>query len=634
MQPKTRTGKADRKVIGRRATPFVVGAGLVCIAALPAAAVEPWIMVEKTTFADADQSRGQGVTTDGVNWYFSGTNSLERTDGSFNTGLIVNPAIPNVLAIPSALSDAGLNHIGDIDYADGYLYISLDSSQRDPVSNEKYENPVFAIYNASDLTYTGQAFALNPPHGVHDIASWVAVDVKNGLGYGMAYENATELTVYNLADWSFKEYIPLSQTIDQAQGGKLLDGWMYFATDNDEKLIYRANVKTGEVELLGNLKIDGEQEVEGLSFRQTADGWTLNILNREENVDTGNTDIGFYSYLRPYGNALSGEIHASAKGALIEDGRLLRDAADGRLRSAYAAPGASAAPVSAYGEGGIAAAPATAGGLVIWSEALTLNGKADAAGYAAAFDHSTSGFLIGADAALGGWRVGLMTGFSATDFDVDARSSSGSSDNVYLGLYGGTEWGRLGFRTGASYAWHSIETKRDVVFPAFSERLSADYDAGSAQAFGELGYRIDVPHGALEPFAGLAYVHLDTDGFSETGGTTAALSSEDAETDTVFTTLGLRASTGFAVGDVKVTLRGMAGWQHAEGDVTPDARLTFGTGASFDSVGTPMAKNALVTEAGFDLALSPNASLGASYAGHLGDDTEGHTFKIGLDLKL
>src|SRR5690606_29763273 len=48
-------------------------------------------------------------------------------------------------------------------------------------------------------------------------------------------------------------------------------------------------------------------------------------------------------------DALSGEIHASARTALIEDSRFVRNAANDRVRAAFAAPGASTAPVQAYG---------------------------------------------------------------------------------------------------------------------------------------------------------------------------------------------------------------------------------------------------------------------------------------------
>jgi outer membrane autotransporter protein len=591
-------------------------------------------MVEKTTFAGADSSRGQGVTTDGTNWYFSGTNSLETANSSYNSQLVVNPAIPDSLKNPSVYSDIGLNHIGDIDYADGLLYISLDSSNRDPVTGGKYENPVFAIYDAKTMTFTGKAFALTTPNGIHDIASWVAVDAKNGVGYGMAYENANEIAVYNLSDWSFKEYIPLSQTIDQAQGGKIFNGWMYFSTDSDAKTIYRANLQTGEVEVLGNLKTLGEQEVEGLAFKETKDGWSMYILNREENTETDDTDIGFYRYLRPYGNALSGEIHADIKGAFIEDSRYPREAANRRIRSAFDVVATPQASTAVYDEKGLHAAPGNADGLVIWTEALATTSTADGAGDAAGFDHTTGGFLAGIDIPVGTWRLGVLGGYNSTSFDVSARTSNGSSDNYQLGVYGGTQWGQLGFRAGAIYGWHDVETTRHVIFPAFNETLSANYNAATAQAFGELGYRIDIGQSAFEPFVNLAYVHLNTDGFTEDGGTIAPLTSEDSSSDTVFSTVGVRASTDLKFADIKATLHGMLGWQHAYDEVTQDSDFALNTGAAFIISGAPLAQNALAIEAGFDVSLSPNTMLGASYSGQLADDAQGHAFKISFDMKL
>ena len=49
---------------------------------------------------------------------------------------------------------------------------------------------------------------------------------------------------------------------------------------------------------------------------------------------------------------LSGEIHASAKTALIEDSRYLREAATDRMRAAFGDASAAPAMVAAYGDGG------------------------------------------------------------------------------------------------------------------------------------------------------------------------------------------------------------------------------------------------------------------------------------------
>jgi outer membrane autotransporter protein len=605
------------RLVSQAAIATLLGSSMLTGLAAPASAEEPWIMVQRNFFLDADAARGQGVTTDGTNWYFSGTHSLEIADDDFNTVLIDPTAIADKLEIPSEFSAIGLNHIGDIDYANGKLYISLDSSNRDPGNgNQKYVNPVFAIYDAKTLAYTGQAYRLNPPHGIKDIASWVAVDAKAGLAYGIAYDNATELTVYNLADFSFKEYIPLSQVVDQAQGGKLLNGYMYFATDNDEKLLMRANLATGEVETIGNLKIDGEQEVEGLSIRWTKDGWSMNVLNREESTPgSGEEGVGFYKYLRPTGNALSGEIHADVAGALLADGRFLREASLRRMHNADDA----GAPTD---------------GAAFWGEALAATSSTDAVGDAAGFERNSAGFIGGVEGSVGDWLVGLTASYARSDFSVADRASTGSADSYRLGVYGGTQFGDLGLHLGAAFGAYDISTERSVVFPAFSEQLSAQYGARTIEAYGELDYRIDMGAAALSPFAGLAVVSRSTDAFAETGGDTAALSAERTSDQNAFTTIGVRVTAPLGFGEATGRVHGQIGWQHALGDTETAMQLAIPTGASFDSVGVPIARDALSLEAGLDFALNDAASLTASYSGQLAEGTQNHGVKLGFGLKF
>ncbi|MFJ4989644.1 hypothetical protein ACIP9H_38325 [Streptomyces sp. NPDC088732] len=280
----------------------VVPAGAAHADTAPAVAsaqtAQTWELIGKDVFTgNAGSSRMQGVTTDGTHWYFSSSNELEITDLRYNTILKTSPAIAPELFNPSPFAYKGLNHIGDIDYSDGKLYISLDTSTRDAVTGGRYDTPVFATYNAAGLSFTGEAAPLSPPHGVQDIASWVAVDTSKGLAYGMAYNKATEIAVYNLKDWSFNRYIPLSQSVDQAQGGKIHDGWMYFASNDAGKNISRANLTTGEVQNLFTLKTPYPQEVEGLSFLKTPQGTTLNILNREQPDPNADGNVTFYHFL-------------------------------------------------------------------------------------------------------------------------------------------------------------------------------------------------------------------------------------------------------------------------------------------------------------------------------------------------
>jgi subtilase-type serine protease len=337
---------------------------------------------------------------------------------------------------------------------------------------------------------------------------------------------------------------------------------------------------------------------------------------------------------------LSGEIHASAESALTEDSRFVRDAAINRLRSAFGGVGASSGPLAAYAaDGKPVAVAATTDGLAFWGQGFGSFGSTNGDGNAAKLSRSTGGFLTGGDGvAFDGARLGALGGYSRTTFDVKDRGSSGYSDNYHFGIYGGSQWGALGLRTGAAYTWHQIDISRSVAFAGFSEQMSSRYDAGTAQVFGDLGYRIDAGRtavGALafEPFADLAYVNLRTGGFGETGA--AALTGRSDSTDVTFSTLGLRASTDFSLNGMAATARGSLGWRHAYGDVTPTSLLGFAAGgSSFSIQGVAIAQDSAVLDAGFDVVVARNVSVGLAYVGQTASHAQDHDFKANMRWKF
>lgn len=335
---------------------------------------------------------------------------------------------------------------------------------------------------------------------------------------------------------------------------------------------------------------------------------------------------------------LSGEIHASAKSVLIEDSRFIRDAATGRIRAAFGDVGASSLPVTVYGAGGPQAASPTADRLAVWGQGFGAWGRIDSDGNAAKLSTSTGGFFVGADMPVfETWRFGVLAGYSRSDFKARDRASSGTSDNYHFGLYGGTSWsvpgGRLGLRTGLAYTWHDIDTSRSVVIPGLVDSLKGDYRAGTFQAFGDLGYRVDTSYASLEPFANLAYVSLDTGSFTEQGGA-AALHANGQATDTYYSTLGFRAATNIDVGGTTATLRGSLGWRHAFGTTTPLSTQAFSVGNAFTVAAVPIARDAAVVEAGIDVALSRAATLGLSYDGQLAASAQQHAFKANFNWRF
>jgi outer membrane autotransporter protein len=317
---------------------------------------------------------------------------------------------------------------------------------------------------------------------------------------------------------------------------------------------------------------------------------------------------------------LAGASSASAKGAMIYDSRYTRELAIDRLRDMFCTTGHSLQqgsvvnPATGAYNHGCAVNP---NGITVWGQAFGAWGHSNGNLDAGRIDRSSSGFVTGIDGAVGDdWRVGVLTGYSFSNYGT--QSSSAGSDDYHVGVYGGSEWGPLAVRLGGTFTWHDISSTRIVALPDFFNSLSAHYNAATSQAFAELGYNIAAGAFDLEPFLNLAYVNLHSNSFAEQGGL-AALTSRSSNTDTGFTTLGMRASTDFMLGPMVATVRGSLGWLHAYGDITPVSVMSFAGGNPFTVSGVPIATDAAVTEAGLDLHVAPQATLGVSYNGQFGD---------------
>jgi outer membrane autotransporter protein len=344
-------------------------------------------------------------------------------------------------------------------------------------------------------------------------------------------------------------------------------------------------------------------------------------------------------------DALSGEIHATIPGLLADDSRYLREAILGRLVQASYTNKAS--QVASLGMGGPQVAsldaqamalgyddkslapPPSVAGLAFWTRAYGAWGDFDGNLNAASTSRDLGGFLSGLDARIGGtWRLGLGAGYSQSDISVSDRHSAADVESFHLAGYAGGMAGPVALRGGGAWTWNDIDSSRAVIFPGFFEREKASYDADTGQLFGEAAYPVAMGRAALEPFAGIALVSIDTDSFKEHGGNLAALNSRGGDQDVGYSTLGLRAGATIHWGSAIVTPHVSAAWQHAFDDITPSAAVAFAsTGISFDITGVPLAEDTALIEAGLDFNLSATATLGASYSGQFGDGVEDNAVK-------
>ncbi|WP_285415561.1 autotransporter serine protease [Pseudomonas sp. efr-133-TYG-5] len=306
---------------------------------------------------------------------------------------------------------------------------------------------------------------------------------------------------------------------------------------------------------------------------------------------------------------LSGEIYPALGSVLINDSRQLRDAIGERLHDAAATQSNG------------------------WIKALGAWGSTDSGNDTAGYSQSIGGLLAGVDGAVDEQtRIGLVTGYSDSSLSMGSGThASAKVDSYHLGAYAGHDIGAWRLSTGAAYSWHRAEVKRDLQYGDLSAKQKAKVDAATTQVFAEAAYRVHWQPLVLEPFANLAYVHLDTDGFTEKGDA-AALKSADEQRDAVLGTLGVRASKTFTLASAQqLDVSGHLGWQHSLSDIDAEQHLRFASGSAPYSVeSAPLARDAALVGVQASLALSRDVRVNLDYTGQLASREKNHG--VGLSL--
>ncbi len=317
-------------------------------------------------------------------------------------------------------------------------------------------------------------------------------------------------------------------------------------------------------------------------------------------------------------NQLSGEVHASVKGALLEDSRFLREAVNNRLLDQPAGNGA-------------------------WIHTFGSWGQSDSNGNAGELKRDITGVFFGADTQVSdNWQAGFVGGYSKADINSNERNFSADRDDLHIGAYTQGKWGKVALRSGAGYSWHDFSTRRDVDIPnlsayspALKDRLTADYQASTIQLFTEGSYHLEINKATtLEPFVRVAYVHVNTDGFAEEGGI-ARLSSDGDNIDGVFSTVGTRLNRQFTLANGnQVKTWAMAGWRHVYNNTEPEANLNFQGHKSFRIKGSELAKDAVALEFGLEANITEAVTAGFMYNGQIGSDSKDHGAKAYINWRF
>ncbi len=304
---------------------------------------------------------------------------------------------------------------------------------------------------------------------------------------------------------------------------------------------------------------------------------------------------------------LSGEIHPSARNAMVEDTGLVRTAVLDRMADAEPARG-------------------------VWLQGLANWSQNDFDGNAAREKSDTQGILGGLDIAVGAakaWRVGVAGGYTHDDVTARSVGSTAKVKSTHVLGYAAGSIGGFKLRIGGGYAHVTTDTVRNVASGAIAETLKADYDANLVHGFGEIARPFEVSGAKVEPFANVAVVHVARDGFAESAGTTAVKGGKTTDTTTQ-SALGTR----FEVAPMaRLSIRGKLAWEHVWGTLAPKADLALtGTTGTFGVAGASLWRNAGALGLDAVLRVTDKVAASVGYDGRLGTHGQAHAAKATLSI--
>lgn len=316
-----------------------------------------------------------------------------------------------------------------------------------------------------------------------------------------------------------------------------------------------------------------------------------------------------------YAEPQAGGLWLTQRSLLLEDSRIPRDAALDRLQQIR----------FAFRE-----RPAADGQLQAWTRAYGGYGTWQGDAYSSRLQRHSAGVLFGIDRPLQGmWVAGVLGGFGRSELQVDGSSGDSDVDSYHLSAYAATRYYQLGFKFGVGYSWHDLHAQRKEP----GEVLKADGRAATTQVFGEASYPQDFRDFTIEPFAGLAYVHLDAQGMRERGGAHAVHLGRD-EQDGAYLTLGWRAATTWQLQQRRLIGRGSLALRHGFIEPRLQSDVQRADGSVLDISGRTFERDNLRLDLSLDYELVPEVYVGVLYASQFAEDARDQSLGARMSLKF
>ena len=178
---------------------------------------------------------------------------------------------------------------------------------------------------------------------------------------------------------------------------------------------------------------------------------------------------------------------------------------------------------------------------------------------------TTEGLMLGVDGKIyDKWLVGAFFDYEHTDTDLDNQGSAANIDSYSGGLYAGYHNGGYYGNGLMAYTRNNYDSHRNILIPGFNQSAAGSTSGNQFELNLDGGYDFTLNDRLTwGPIAGMQYVHLGVDGFTENGAPAANLAVGSQDVNSLRSRMGVKVDYHKQISKKMVFATELsAQWQH------------------------------------------------------------------------
>lgn len=264
--------------------------------------------------------------------------------------------------------------------------------------------------------------------------------------------------------------------------------------------------------------------------------------------------------------------------------------------------------------------------VAVWVQGLFNKAKLDDTSKSKGFDSKTYGTALGVESKISeDVKLGIGYAYSKTDIDGFMRDTDVKTYTAILyGEYKPKNWYVNAI---ASYGWSDYDEKKNVA----GVGVKADWDVEPFALQMMTGYDMYFNGFGVTPEAGLRYIHVKQDKYTDTAG--QSVKSDDS--DIVTGVLGAKIAKSYNLSNgMLLTPEFKAAMTYDISHDNSKSTVTLVNGSSYSVTGKPLNRFGVELGAGITAELNDNVELSLGYEGKFRKDYQDHTGLINAKYKF